>query len=99
MKKIISLLLSAAVACSILSYSLGVSADSPNLLENGSFEDGIGTFTKAGIVFWRRARNLRTATAAVRWFPRGNRITARFPFRRRISCSSREAENIRSAAG
>ena len=48
MKKIISLLLSAAVACSILSYSLGVSADSPNLLENGSFEDGIGTFTKSG---------------------------------------------------
>ncbi len=48
MKRIISLLLSAAVACSILSYSLGVSADSPNLLENGSFEDGIGTFTKSG---------------------------------------------------
>ena len=48
MKRIISLLLSAAVACSILSDSLGVSADSPNLLENGSFEDGIGTCTKSG---------------------------------------------------
>lgn len=48
MKKILSLVLSAAVVCSILSFSLGVLADSPNLLENGSFEDGIGTFTKSG---------------------------------------------------
>lgn len=46
MKKLTSLLLSAAIICSVLSFS--VSADSPNLLENGSFAEGIGAFTKSG---------------------------------------------------
>ena len=48
MKKWISLMLSVAVMCGMLSFSLGVRADLPNLLENGSFADGIGTFAKSG---------------------------------------------------
>ncbi len=48
MKKFISIILAVIMILSVSSFSFVLYADSPNLLENGSFEEGISPFVSSG---------------------------------------------------